>query len=140
MHVSATRLKLRSWLFVLPFLRASGAMGRQARTGAGFRQGRLLLDHGLVFWTLTAWDSAEAMKAYRDSGLHAAVMPKLQDWCDEASVAQWSTDDDALPPWPEVYSRMTSEGRASRLKRPTARHAAMSIPPPAQAAWRDRPL
>jgi hypothetical protein len=140
MHVSVTRLKLRSWLFVLPFMRANGRVGRQAGAAAGFRQGRLLLDHGLVFWTLTGWDSAEAMKAYRDSGPHAAVMPRLQDWCDEASTAQWSTDVDGLPDWSEVYRRMIGQGRASRLKRPSSRHASMSIAPPAQSAWRSRPL
>ena len=136
MHVSATRLKLASWLTLPAFLMASQAVTRQAKASPGFRAGRTLLDKGLVFWTLTLWDSPEAMRAYRDNDRHGAVMPKLIDWCCEASVAQWEAD--ALPSWSDAHQRMTAQGRASRLKRPTAAHAGLAFPLPAAGAWRDQ--
>lgn len=138
MHISVTRLRLASWLTVPAFLTASDKSARQAKAAAGFVEGRLLLDHGRVFWTLTAWKNVTAMRAFRDTGLHADIMPKLAEWCDEAAVAQWQTPDGALPSWTDAHRRLIAEGRASRLNRPSARHAALDLPPPAMSRWRDQ--
>jgi hypothetical protein len=140
MHISVTRLRLGSWLTAPAFAWGSLVSARQAKASPGYVKGRLLADRGRVFWTLTAWDSAEAMKAFRNGGAHAGMAPKLADWCTEASVAQWDSQGDALPDWPEAYGRMTRQGRASRVKRPTAAHAALAFAPPATDVWRDRPL
>lgn len=45
---------------------------------------------GNTFWTITAWENAETMNTFRTSGAHLAVMPKLLNWCDEASVVHWN--------------------------------------------------
>jgi hypothetical protein len=60
------------------------------------------------------------MKAFRDSAAHRAVMPKLIDWCDEASVAHW--EGEVASDWNEIYRRMVEVGRTSRVRRPTAAH------------------
>lgn len=140
MHVSVTRLRLASWLTAPAFLSASGESARQAKTVPGFRAGRLLVDKGRVFWTLTAWSDIEAMKAYRDAAAHAAIMPKLAEWCDEAAVAHWQAPDGSLPAWTEAHERLSTEGRASRLRKPSTRHAALIFPPPAVSRWRDQPM
>jgi hypothetical protein len=119
-HHSITRLRLRS-LFTLPAVaRATRAIAEQCGAAPGFINGAILAEGRFVFWTRSAWDSADAMKAFRDSGVHREAMPQLMEWCDEASVAQWEgaveTD------WAAIYARMIAEGRSSRVKRPTRAH------------------
>jgi len=65
---------------------------RQAVRAAGFAGGRLLIDKHRTYWTLTLWDNEKSMKAFRGSGAHGRVMPKLVEWCDEAAYAHWITE------------------------------------------------
>ena len=87
--VSLTRLRIRALWFMLGFAFHALRSNRQVRSTPGFLGGSLLLDRKRTFWTMTAWDSEEAMRAYRTSGAHKAAMPTLSHWCDEASVAHW---------------------------------------------------
>jgi hypothetical protein len=59
-----------------------------------------------------------------------AGMPKLLDWCDEASVAHWTQESSAMPSWPEAYERMIKQGRPSKVRRPSPAHLAHNLPPP----------
>ena len=128
---SITRLRLRS-VFTLPaFLGDARASAEQAGRSAGFISGAILLEGRMVSWTRTAWESEEAMKAYRDSDVHRAVMPKLIDWCDEASVAHWVGE--PVSDWDEIYRRMSAEGRLSRVRHPTEAHTAKRFAP--QRRW-----
>jgi hypothetical protein len=43
------------------------------------------------------------MRSFRGSGAHSQVMPRLAEWCDEASYAHWTSPDDAVPMWPEAH-------------------------------------
>ena len=125
--VSVTRLRLRSIRFLAAFARHNLRTLAQVKAAPGFRGGSLLADRGWTFWTLTAWDSAEAMRAYMTTGPHRAAMPRLLDWCDEASVAHWDQDGDALPNWTEAEHRMRGEGRPSR--HPGPHHADLGFRP-----------
>lgn len=117
---SITRLRLGS-IFTLPaFLADAQASANQAARSPGFIAGALLPEGRLVFWTRTAWESEAAMKAYRDSDAHRAVMPKLIDWCDEAAVTHW--EGDVVTDWAEIYARMSAQGRLSRIRKPTRAH------------------
>lgn len=117
---SITRLRLRSILTLPRFLAEARASANQAASSPGFISGALLPEGRLVFWTRSAWESEAAMKAYRDSGAHRAVMPKLLDWCDEARTAHWQGD--VATDWDEIFARMVAEGRTSRVRRPTMAH------------------
>lgn len=119
---SITRLRLRSFFTLPAFLRDAQASAEQAGRSTGFIAGALLTEGRMVFWTRTAWENEEAMKAYRDDATHRAIMPKLADWCDEASVAHW--EGEPVSDWDEIYRRMSTEGRSSRVRRPTAAHTA----------------
>ncbi len=44
-------------------------------------------------------------------------MPKLIDWCDEASVCHW--EGEAATDWDEIYAHMAEHGRSSRVRHPT---------------------
>jgi hypothetical protein len=83
-----------------------------------------------TFWTITAWDDAETMNTFRTSGAHLAAMPKLLGWCDEASVVHWNQDTAQLPTWLEAHRRMVSEGRLSKVNRPSPAQSVAKIPAP----------
>jgi hypothetical protein len=130
MLVSVTRLRLRGVRDVPAFFWYNFVSKRQVVRTVGFCGGRVLIDAHRTFWTLTAWEDERAMKAFRASGAHARVMPRLLHWCDEAAYAHWIPADYKLPQWQEAYERLVSEGRLSRVANPSANHVARRFPPP----------
>ncbi len=118
MFISVTRLRVRSFRSLPAFLWMTFLAQRQTVRAASFLGGRLLVDNLHTYWTLTAWENEKAMKPFRGSGPHARVMPKLVEWCDEASYAHWTSTDDRLPEWLEAYEVLLREGRLSRVARP----------------------
>jgi hypothetical protein len=126
-HNSITRLRLRSLFTLAAFARETRAIAAQCSASPGFVGGAVLAEGRLVFWTRSAWESADAMKAFRDSGVHRDVMPKLMMWCDEASVAQWQGEIET--DWNAIYARMVEHGRLSRVKNPTKAHEAKQFSP-----------
>jgi hypothetical protein len=126
--VSITRLRLRSYRFLPHFMWHSLKTSTQAERSRGFLNGALSAEPlRLVYWTITVWENEGAMRAFRASSDHQRIMPRLADWCDEASVMNWEQADSNLPPLDEVLRRMTSGGRASRLNHPSPDHAAGRI-------------
>jgi len=130
MFVSLTRLRVRSLRFLPSFLLYLLATVRQVRRARGFRRGALLADRHWTFWTLTAWNDAESMQEYRTTGSHKEVMPRLLDWCDEASVAHWTQAEEELPSWTEADKRMRESGRASKVRHPSSRHSNLTYNEP----------
>lgn len=128
--VSVTRLRVRSWRFIPQFVWQALKTARQAERSSGFVGGRLLREARNTFWTLTAWEDEMAMRAYRNGGAHRFVMPRLLEWCDEASVAHWNQDDAELPDWPEAYRRMVEAGRASKVNHPSPAQVSNQIATP----------
>lgn len=88
------------------------------------------MDAHLTFWTLTVWEDERAMKAFRGTGAHSQVMPRLPEWCDEASYAHWDAADAALPMWPEAHEHLISEGHLSRVAHPSCDHEARQFANP----------
>jgi Domain of unknown function (DUF3291) len=128
--ISVTRLRVRSVLLLPSFLWQTLKTTHQTRRASGFLGGRLLPESRSVFWTLTAWEDGAAMNAFRTQGAHGGVMPKLIEWCDEASVVHWTQETDTLPSWGEAHLRMLKEGRLSKVKYPSPAHLAHEIPAP----------
>jgi heme-degrading monooxygenase HmoA len=128
--ISITRLRVRSLLYLPPFLWHAIRSMRQAQRAPGFLGGKTLREARNAFWTLTAWQDAAAMNAFRISGAHRLAMPKLLSWCDEASVAHWTRESPELPTWPEVHRRMIQEGKPSKVNYPSADQNAYRIPAP----------
>jgi hypothetical protein len=129
--ISATRLRLRSFWFLLPFLRTNQSTVRQLKKESRFIKGKLLIDRKLTFCTLTAWASEQDMRDYRNSGAHLKAMPKLIRWCDEAHAAHWTQEGIELPDWNEAYRHITApEARVSKVHHPSKDHATKNFPPP----------
>jgi hypothetical protein len=128
--VSLTRLRIRSVRFLpLFFLHAMGSLS-QAKKATGFQSGALLADRHWTFWTMTAWDGQDAMRQYMTTGSHKSAMPRLLDWCDEASVAHWTQPEESLPSWVEADKRMRATGRVSKVRHPSPQHANLEYIPP----------
>ena len=137
--IAVTRLRLRGYRYLLPFALQSRRSARQAEHSPGFLGGMLSANPlRLTFWTVTAWENTAAMHAFRAASDHQRVMPRLADWCDEASVAHWDQDDARIPDPAEALKRMRTAGRVSRLRHPSPDHTAGRIAadgrPPARGA------
>ncbi len=130
MLASVTRLRVRSIRNLPAFLWMTFLAQRQIIHAPGFLGGRLLIDNLHTYWTLTAWESEKAMKAFRGSGPHARVMPRLVEWCDEAAYTHWIAADNSIPEWLEAYDHLVSDGRLSRVARPSRDHVSRHFPKP----------
>ena len=128
--VSITRLRLRSIRFLPAFALQAFRTSRQAAAQPGFRGGSILADRAWTFWTMTAWDDEDAMGRYMTDGAHRAAMPRLLDWCDEASLVHWTQGAVALPSWTEADRRMRADGRPSKVRHPSPRHATLGYRTP----------
>jgi len=128
--VSLTRLRIRSVRFLPIFVLHTLRSLHQVKRSPGFQTGALLPDRNWTFWTMTAWDSQQSMRAYMTSGPHQRAMPHLLNWCDEASVAHWEQPTPTLPPWTEADQRMREQGRASKVRHPSPHHANLTYRTP----------
>jgi quinol monooxygenase YgiN len=128
--VSVTRLRVRKWRYLPAFILWSVRSAAQARRAPGNLAVSLLRDRNNAFWTRTTWKDDAAIKAFMMSEPHRSAMPKLLEWCDEASLVRWSQLDGALPSWAEAHRRLQLEGRPSKVNHPTEAHRALTFPPP----------
>jgi heme-degrading monooxygenase HmoA len=128
--VSITRLRVRSWRFLPGFGLYTVGTLRQCRRAPGFLNGSLLPDRGCTFWTMTLWRDHSAMRAFMVSGEHLKAMPKLLNWCNEASVVHWTQGDAAMPTWQEADRRMRTQGRTSKVRHPSPHHSGLAFAEP----------
>jgi hypothetical protein len=128
--ISVTRLRIRSVRFLPSFALNIFRTRNQVKNAVGFQGGSLLADRARVFWTMTAWDSQESMRNYMTTGSHRKAMPRLPDWCDEASVVHWIHPDSSLPSWIEADKRMRENGRPSKVRFPSPQHEALDYRTP----------
>jgi hypothetical protein len=117
--VAVTRLRVRSYRFLLPFAWQAWRSFRQAKHAAGSLGVTLRTADGLAFWTMTAWQDEAAMHAYRIAHPHRDAMPKLLEWCDEAAVAHWHQASAELPGWETAERRLAESGRVSKVNHPS---------------------
>ncbi|MFL5742862.1 MAG: hypothetical protein ACJ75B_21765 [Flavisolibacter sp.] len=138
--VSITRLRLRSAWYLLPFMVHTTRSANQLVRNSRFIKGKTLLDKHLTFWTMTLWNSEADMRTYRNADAHKKAMPKLQIWCDEASIVHWQQDSEEYPEWQSAWEHLISGGRASKVKHPTAAHATLEFPSPRYSSRTERIL
>jgi hypothetical protein len=128
--VSVTRLRVRSWRYLPAFLVGSLRASLQAKRAPGNLSASVLRDAHLAFWTCTVWSGEKAMRGFMLSATHRRLMPRLLDWCDEAAVVHWITDETQPPSWLEAHHRLQADGRPSKVKFPSDAQRRFEIPPP----------
>jgi hypothetical protein len=127
---SITRLRVRSIRYLPEFLlRAMGSV-RQARRSSGCLSADVRREVQLTFWTRTLWEDERSMRAFMMTGAHKTVMPKILDWCDEASVTHWQQESDTPPDWPTAVNKMRTDGRISHVRHPSPAHSRGETVPP----------
>jgi hypothetical protein len=104
--VSITRLRVRSWRYLVPFLFYALRSFRQARHSQGKVAASLLRDRDRTFWTCTVWTTESAMKEFMVSGAHRQSMRKLLAWCDEAALVRWEQENHREPNWAEAHLKL----------------------------------
>jgi heme-degrading monooxygenase HmoA len=132
--VSVTRLRVRALRYLPAFSFNALRAARQAKKAPGNLAVSLLADANFAFWTRTLWNDQGAMRAFMLSGPHRRMMPRLLEWCDEASVAHWTQDSLETPPWQEVHHRMRAQGRRSKVNHPSEGQLRFEIPAPRTTA------
>jgi len=128
--VSITRLRVRSWKYLVPFLFYALRSYRQARHSQGNLAASLLRDSDRTFWTRTVWATESAMKDFMLAGAHRQVMRRLLEWCNEAALVHWEQENDLEPDWHDAQRRLQSEGRPSKVNHPSPAHESFRIRPP----------
>jgi hypothetical protein len=127
--VSVTRLHVRKWRFLPSFVIYALRSRRQAENGVGFLGGRFATEFPFGFWTITVWADEQAMRRFRNAGDHLKAMPRLLDWCDEASYTHWQKDDSAIPTATVAFERLRDIGKLSKVRHPSAAHTSGQTAP-----------
>lgn len=126
--VSVTRLRLRSYWRLPKFVYHSILSRRQAQRAPGYLRVLVGAEQNRVFWTISMWENEAAMRAFMLSGAHRKAMPLLAEMVDEASVTHWEQDSEEFPKWPEAFQRLRQNPKFTKVKYPSADHAAGKLP------------
>jgi hypothetical protein len=126
---SITRLRIRHWRFLPAFALHTLRSRNQILKAEGFLGGYLAGGPRRASWTVTVWEDLDSMRAYRRTGAHLKAMPKLVDWCDEASVATIPNSTSTPLPPEEAAILLRSDGRISKVKNPAPHQAAGNLWP-----------
>ncbi|MEU3658600.1 DUF3291 domain-containing protein [Streptomyces sp. NPDC032940] len=107
-HVFASRFETRTLWGALKFLVRTPAVWRQVRGAPGVYGASLKAEPlKRTFWTLSAWESPEALKTFARSGTHAPTSRGLAPQMRDAKFAAWSASSDDLPvSWTDVRRRL----------------------------------
>jgi hypothetical protein len=119
MLAATTRLRLRSWRFVLPFSIHASRSQKQAAASPGCQAVITRKTRGWAFWTLSVWENEESLQAFLRGSPHRETMPKLFPWCDEAVTVHWRVESPSLPSWEEATRELQSGGRLLRVQHPS---------------------
>ncbi len=107
-HVFASRFETRTLWGALKFLARTPGVWRQVRGAPGSCGVSLKAEpFNRAFWTLSAWESPEALRTFARSGAHAPASRGLAGQMRDARFASWPAPGDVLPVgWEEVRRRL----------------------------------
>jgi hypothetical protein len=130
--IVVTRLRLRDPSLLDEFFTAAVGTLEQAKGSDGSLGADVLADANDTWWTVTAWAGRAAMRAFVVAEPHLGTMKRLDDWCDEATFADWEQDSAGLPDWQTSYRKLIADGQAAALTNASAAHATRDFPPPVE--------
>jgi Antibiotic biosynthesis monooxygenase len=132
--IVVTRLRLSDPALFGEFFAAAVAVTEQAKNSDGNLGADVLADANNVFWTRTAWRARSPMQAFVGSEPHLATMARLDDWCDEATFADWEQTSPDLPDWQTSYGHLIADGTVASLAHASDAHETRAFPPPVRAS------
>lgn len=90
---SSTRLRLRGPRQIIPFLRSSALATMAARGTPGNVRTKLLgLPPFPIYYTITVWESEEAMRAFVKTERHREAMAHMDRFAKVGSFARFTSD------------------------------------------------
>jgi hypothetical protein len=104
----ASRLPLRRYRDIMPFLRATRAIRTQLATADGV-VGYSLDAKPLrkTFWTLSAWESGEALDRFSRTDPHRSRVSDIRPHMLPTTFVRWSLPGRELPPkWADARRRV----------------------------------
>ena len=116
--VMASRFALKRHRDVVAFLRAAIRLRKLATTapgniGLGLRANPLTK----TFWTLSSWESGDALRAYAATATHRAVVSRFKQASASADFVFWDVaDPTARPTWREATARLAERAPGARVR------------------------
>ncbi|MDN3246119.1 DUF3291 domain-containing protein [Streptomyces mutabilis] len=107
-HVFASRFETRTLWGALKFLARTPGVWRQVKAAPGAYGATLRAEpFKRTFWTLSAWESPAALKAFARSGTHGPTSRGLSAQMRDSKFASWPASSDDLPvDWADVRRRL----------------------------------
>jgi heme-degrading monooxygenase HmoA len=125
-----TRLRLKDPALTDEFFTDAVAALEQAQKSEGNLGTDALADANNAWWTVTAWQDKQRMRAYTSADPHRGIMSRLDRFCDEATFVDWEQDGTDLPDWQTGWRRMVDEGTAGMLSQASPAHQTRDFPAP----------
>jgi hypothetical protein len=107
-HVFASRFETRTLWGALRFLAGTPAVWRQVRRSPGAYGATLKAKpFKRTFWTLSAWESKDALHAFVRAGAHGPSSRGLAPQMKDSAFTTWQVSSDDLPlSWSEALRRL----------------------------------
>ncbi|MGI5368028.1 DUF3291 domain-containing protein [Streptomyces sp. A244] len=107
-HVFASRFETRTLWGALRFLAGTPAVWRQVRRSPGAYGATLKAKpFKRTFWTLSAWESKDALHAFVRAGAHGPSSRRLAPQMKDSAFTTWQVSSDDLPlSWSEALRRL----------------------------------
>ncbi|MEU9075553.1 DUF3291 domain-containing protein [Kitasatospora sp. NPDC048538] len=115
--VMASRFEVRSLSDVPRFFARSMTVWRQLRRSPGALGGSLIARPlRRTFYTLSAWESREALDAFAAAEPHRSVMRGLRGTMRESTFTFWQTPVEQLPiTWADAHGRLDAQRTAGTV-------------------------
>jgi hypothetical protein len=128
--IVVTRLRLKDPAFFDEFFASAVAVVEQAQGTEGNLGADVLAEANNTYWTRTAWQGRAAMDSFVGAEPHLSTMDRIDDWCDEATFADWEQPSADAPDWQDGYRRIVADGQVARLTHGTDAHRTRDFPAP----------
>jgi heme-degrading monooxygenase HmoA len=128
--IVVTRLRLKNPGVFDEFFASAVAVAEQAQTSEGNLGADVLAEANNTYWTRTVWQDRDLMDAFVSGEPHLHTMSRIDDWCDEATFAEWEQPAADLPDWQDGHRRLVASGQGPTLTRATQAHHTRDFPAP----------
>ncbi|MGD7044742.1 hypothetical protein [Jeotgalibacillus proteolyticus] len=97
MYITVTRLHLKGISKIPKFSWYTYKSIRQLNKAPGIISAAYKSEDYCTYWTLTAWESVDNMRAFRNHGSHLKAMKASGKLADELNYISW--EGDKIPSW-----------------------------------------
>ncbi|MBA4861359.1 DUF3291 domain-containing protein [Streptomyces sp. PSKA54] len=107
-HVMASRFETRTlWGALRFFIRTPAVWHQVSRAPGAYGASLKASPLRRTFWTLSAWESPEALRRFARSGPHGPAVRGLRPLMHDAKFVTWSATTDELPlDWADALKRL----------------------------------